>query len=116
MLSDEVKRLEQDSKGFREKAVSAIQERDYWKSRYEAAKEILDHGKPVQVFYHKGRRNTTVKFADGTCTTVKLKKGEKHCIETAIAYAIVKQTFETSYLKKLVREVKETDVEKEKEE
>ena len=62
---------------------------------------------PNQVFTHKERRNTTVKFLDGSQQTVKRRKGEKDCIETAIAYCVLKQLLTANALKKLIEEREE---------
>ena len=57
---------------------------------------------PIKIYTHKERRNTTVIFMDGSSVTVKRKKGEKDCIETALAYCLLKQCLSASDIKKLV--------------
>lgn len=61
---------------------------------------------PLKVFYHKNRKNTTVKFLDGESVTVKLCKGDKDCLETAIVYAIFKKN--KNYNKRLLKYLIET--------
>ena len=62
---------------------------------------------PNKVYTHKARKNTTVKFLDGSQVTVTRKAGEKDCIETAIAYCILKQLLPASDLRKLIEEREE---------
>ena len=57
---------------------------------------------PNQVYTHKERKNTTVKFLDGSQQTVTRKSGEKDCLETAIAYCLLKQALPTKDLRKLI--------------
>ena len=70
----------------------------------EARKQAGDMLIPIKVYTHKKRRNTTVKFKSGMCVTVKRKLGEKDCIETAIAYCILKQLITKNELEKLIQE------------
>ena len=64
---------------------------------------------PVQVYHCKTRGNTTVKFLDGKSVTVHKMKGDKDCIETAIAYALAKHYISSSGIKRLVKNLKEVD-------
>ena len=59
---------------------------------------------PVKVYHHKDRRNTTVKFMDNSSVTVKLAKGEKHSLETAIVYALAKKVWPKKLIEKLLEE------------
>lgn len=63
---------------------------------------------PVKV-YHSKKRNTTIKFKSGKSVTVKRMKGETDCLETAIVYAIVKNMYPKSMLKKLMKDVEEVN-------
>ena len=65
------------------------------------------HEKPIYVWHTKKRNNTTIKFMDGSVTTVKKAKGEKDCLETAIVYALVKHKYGKKTLEKLVSSTKE---------
>lgn len=58
--------------------------------------------KPVKVYHHRKRRNTTVKFADGSSVTVTRAKGDKDCLETAIVYALFKKNYDKKILEELV--------------
>lgn len=62
---------------------------------------------PNKVYTHKKRKNTTVKFLDGSSQTVTRRAGEKDCIETAIAYCILKQLLTSADLKKLIKDREE---------
>ncbi len=68
---------------------------------------IRDNIRPCIVYHSKKRNNTTIKFADGSSITVKKQKGEVDCLETAVAYALVKQVYGKSYLERLVKDIKE---------
>ena len=59
------------------------------------------------IYYHKQRGNTTVKFKDGSSITVHLKKGDKNCLETAIAWALMKHNYNINGLMKIVQKVGE---------
>ena len=48
-----------------------------------------------------------MEFMDGSSITVKRKQGEKDCIETAIAYCLLKQCLTPADIKKLVTEREE---------
>lgn len=105
MLSDKIKDLENENVVLRhELANSEIREKKHLMKIIDL-EEIVKMALPVKVYTHKARRNTTVKFADGKCVTVKRKPGEKDCIETAIAYCIMKRVLHNSDIKKLVNEV-----------
>lgn len=73
----------------------------------EGYQEFLRSVTPVQVYHHKDRKNTTVKFLDGTSVTVHLMDGDEDSIETAIAYALVKKMWPKVLFKNLVKTVKE---------
>jgi len=107
MLSEEVKKLEEDySKAidrikYLEKEVSV---RDAWMKTASNAMKMIE---PTKIYTHKQRRNTTVKFKDGSQQTVKRRPGEKDCVETALAYAVLKQLLTSQELKKLIAEREE---------
>ena len=107
MLSDEVKRLEVEN-------VNLKRENTDLKNHLELKSKIIKHYKdcctmviPEKLYVCKKRRNTTIRFKDGSCMTVKRKAGEKDCIETAIAYCILKQLLTASDVKKLIKEREE---------
>ena len=70
-------------------------------------KECCEMIIPEKLYVCKKRRNTTIRFRDGSCMTVKRKAGEKDCIETAIAYCILKQLLTAGDIKKLIKEREE---------
>ena len=77
-------------------------ERDMLLKKCQAYKECCNMVIPNQVYTHKERRNTTVKFLDGSQQTVTLKKDEKDCIETAIAHCIMKQILTSKDVRELI--------------
>lgn len=107
MLSDQIKKLEEDY----EKALDRIKwlERDMVlrDNKLKKCMDIIRSAIPIKVYTHKSRRNTTVKFVDGSSQTVTRIKGEKDCIETAIAYCLLKQILPLRDLKKLIEEREE---------
>ena len=107
MLSEKIKDLEKDYADACKEIRKLTIENEGLKQRVKAYKECGAMMIPVKVYTHKARGNTTVKFLDGSSITVKRKKGEKDCIETAIAYCLLKQCLTASELKKLVNEKEE---------
>lgn len=107
MLSEEVKELERDykiaTKTIAEQAAKIAMLEEKIKAYENCCKMVI----PNQVYTHKARRNTTVKFLDGSQVTVTRKSGEKDCIETAIAYCVLKQLLPASDLRKLIEEREE---------
>jgi hypothetical protein len=106
-LSKEVKNLEDELQFSKDhcallekELLKAKEDRDYFK-------HVCEMAIPEKVFTHKVRRNTTVKFRDGSSVTVKRKSGEKDCIETAIAYCLMKNVLTPQYLNKLIKEREE---------
>ena len=102
MISDEVKKLEEKNEELK-------RENAYLRMINQSMKEMLskleNHCRkiiPNQVYTHKERGNTTIKFLDGSQQTVKRRKGEKDCIETAIAYCVLKQLMSAKDLRKLI--------------
>ena len=63
---------------------------------------------PVKVYHSKKRDNTTVKLRGGKSVTVKRMKGETDCLETAIAFALMKNMYPKSLIKELVRPRRKT--------
>lgn len=59
------------------------------------------------IYHHKKRKNTTIVFADDTSITVHLKKGDRDCLETAIAWALMKHNYNIKGLLDIVQEVGE---------
>lgn len=70
--------------------------------------EFVKSISPVQVLHNKDRNNTTVKFLDGSSITVKKRKEDKDCLETAIVWAVFKKIYDIRTLKLLVKNVIET--------
>ena len=102
MLSEEVRELEKDLE-FKDKEIKSLKEelaevRDLLNKYRELSRSII----PVKVYTHKLRRHTTVKFMDDSQQTVTRIKGEKDCIETAIAYCVLKQLMPKNDLNKLI--------------
>ena len=107
MIFEEVKELE-------EKVEELENENQLLKDFNKALNDVIDkkdnllkHIIPNQLYYHESRRNTTIKFLDGSSITVKRRKGEKHCIETAIAYCLLKQLMSNSQLKQLIENMED---------
>ena len=107
MLSDQVRELEKDLE-FKEKECQSLQkEVQQLRIKCKALKDCCKCVIPVKIYTHKARRNTTVKFMDDSCQTVTRIKGEKDCLETAIAYAVLKQLITKEDLNKLIKEREE---------
>lgn len=70
------------------------------KNYIECCKDVI----PDKLFITKSRGNTTVKFRSGKSVTVKRKQGDKDCIETAIAYCIMKSILSPADIRKLIKE------------
>ena len=102
MLTEQVKQLEEEVESLKQVNERLKTELELLKEWALKAEELLKHMIPNQLFTHKERRNTTIKFLDGSSMTVKRRKGEKDCIETAIAYCVLKQLISPSELKKLI--------------
>lgn len=107
MLSEDIKRLEENY----DKAIERIQyleseinKLERWKQE---ALNVISMVIPVKIYTHKERKNTTVKFRDGSQQTVKRKSNEKDCVETALAYCLLHQILSTKDLKKLIKEREE---------
>lgn len=77
--------------------------RDTAKEYYELSRSIT----VSKIFHHKQRGNTTIVFNDSSSVTVHLRKGDKNCLETAIAWALTKHTYNMKELLKYVQEVGE---------
>ena len=102
MLSDKIKELEDENERAHRLIEAQYKEIIKLREIVEAYKRANSMIIPNKVYTHKERKNTTVKFLDGSQQTVKRKAGEKDCIETAIAYCILKQVLTASDLKKLI--------------
>lgn len=107
MLSDEVKQLERDYKIATKTIAEQAAKIELLEKKIEGYKKCCEMIIPNQVYTHKARANTTVKFLDGSQVTVTRKSGEKDCIETAIAYCVLKQLLPASDLRKLIEEREE---------
>jgi hypothetical protein len=107
MLSEDIEKLEIELFNLKNENLFLKQKLEKVRTLSKGYKECCKMVIPTKVYFHKERGNTTVKFGDGSSITVKKRKGEKHCIETAIAYCIMKQLLSTSALKKLVKEMEE---------
>lgn len=68
---------------------------------------------PTKIYHHKKRGNTTVVFADKSSITVHRMKGEKDCVDTAFAYAVMKRMYPKVLIKNLLKNVKEIEGSKE---
>lgn len=104
---EEVKNLEEENERLKKENQRIRFELSVVRDLLARTQKTLKSAIPNQVYTHKERRNTTVKFLDGSQQTVKLKKGEKDCIETAIAYCIMKQILPSKDVRKLVEEREE---------
>jgi len=107
MISEEVKKLELENA----KLTADVK---ILETKVECLKELVESYKkccmsiiPNQVYTHKARKNTTVKFLDGSQQTVTRRSGERDCIETAIAYCVLKQLLPAADLKKLIENKEE---------
>ena len=107
MLADDVKELENEYSRLLKTSQELSERIIKLKKQVESYKKCCEMVLPVKVHTHKARRNTTVVFRDGSSMTVKRKAGEKDCIETAIAYCIMKQLITNDYLKKLIKNKEE---------
>ena len=107
MLSEKVKELEEKVERLEAELQRANFELGLTKEKVREYKHCCEMVIPNHVYTHKKRRNTTVKFLDGESITVTRKEGEKDCIETAIAYCIMKRLIEPKSLKKLIEEREE---------
>lgn len=81
---------------------------DNYRNIIKTKQEFFNSITPSQVYHHKERGNTTVKFLDGTSVTVKKMAGDKDCLETAIVYAIFKKTYPKPLMKALIKHKIET--------
>lgn len=68
-------------------------------------RDFLNSITPIKVYYTRKRKSTTVKFLDGNQVTVHRMKGDKHCLETAIVYAIFKKLYPKKLLANLVNDI-----------
>ena len=107
MLAEEVEALELRAERLQIEKDALLKETKRLCDLVEKYKGLCQSVIPNQVFTHKQRKNTTVKFLDGSSQTVTRKAGEKDCIETAIAYCILKQLLPAKDLKKLVENKEE---------
>lgn len=107
MLAEQIKDLEDNYNEACKEIRKLNSTIDELKEKVKAYKDCGRMMIPVKVYTHKKRRNTTVVFLDGSSVTVKRKQGEKDCIETAIAYCLLKQCLTQSEIKKLVNEREE---------
>ena len=64
---------------------------------------------PTKIYHHKKRGNTTVVFADKSSITVHRMKGEKDCVDTALAYAIMKKMYPKVLIKNLLKNIEEIE-------
>ena len=107
MLAEQIKELEENYKKANTLIFKQATEIEHLKRKVKEYRKCCETVLPMKVHTHKARRNTTVIFADGTSMTVKRKQGEKDCIETAIAYCILKQMLTAKDVKKLIAEREE---------
>ena len=107
MLSDEVRELEKDYSEASKTIARLTVEKQALAELVEKYENLCKMVIPNKVYTHKNRKNTTVKFLDGSQQTVTRRAGEQDCIETAIAYCILKQILTAKEVKKLVEEREE---------
>lgn len=101
MLLEEIKKYDEELEKARDSARHALSERDKAYLERDAFRRMFDHIHPVKIYKTDSRGNTTIMFEDGSCETVKRKKGEKDCLDTAIAYALMKHVYPKHILKHL---------------
>lgn len=103
-----IKKLEEKDN----KIVELNRESDNYRSRIKRLEELnfnlVRSLTPVKIYHHKERGNTSVKFLDGEVITVKRMKGDKDCLETALAYAITKKLMSKRAFNMLIKNVVET--------
>ena len=104
MLSEDVKKLVEKCKTLENLLFSYSSKLTKSEETIKKLESIVKMVLPEKIYTHKERRNTTVKFKDGSSVTVKRKSGEKDCIETAIAYCIMEHVLPKNELKKLIKE------------
>ena len=106
MLAEDVKELEERCK--KQAALIKVLENKVTtlKLKKEEYKKLCEMVIPEKVYVHKERKNTTVKFRDGSSITVTRKQDEKDCLETAIAYCLLKQILSPADVKELINEKK----------
>ncbi len=80
---------------------------DCYRQEYRKFENVEMNMTVSAIYHHKQRNNTTIVFADGSSETVHLKKGDKNCLETAIAWALMKHIYNINKLVKAVQEVGE---------
>ena len=103
MISDSVKELEENYDKLEKLVFEQAAEIEHLKRKAKEYRKCCETVLPAKVHTHKARRNTTVVFKDGSSMTVKRKVGEKDCIETAIAYCILKQMLTAKDVKELIK-------------
>ena len=102
MLFEEVKKLELENSKLKTDLEAVSLAKKALEELVEKYKDLCKSVIPNHVYTHKARKNTIVKFLDGSQQTVTRRAGEKDCIETAIAYCILKQLMPAKDLKKLI--------------
>lgn len=107
MVFEEVKELEEAYEKLRKKYVEETVKNQQLEKKLKGFENCCKMVIPNKVYTHKKRKNTTVKFLDGSQQTVTRRSGEKDCIETAIAYCVLKQLITAQELKKLIEEREE---------
>ena len=107
MLAEKIKELEENYKKANDLIFKQAAEIEELKNKVKQYRKLCEMILPEKVYTHKARRNTTVKFRDGSCITVKRKQGEKDCIETAIAYCVLKQLLTAADVKALINNKEE---------
>ena len=107
MISEKVKELEEELEKAKGLISWQAKEIERLKKKKDEYKECCMMVIPEKIYTHKARGNTTVKFQDGSSMTVKRKQGDKDCIETAIAYCILKQMLTPEDVRKLIKEREE---------
>lgn len=108
ILSD-FERLIQENKRLREE-VKRLREIEKSYSDYvEYETKCMSNATPRKVYHSKSRGNTTIVFDDGSSEKVTLMKGEPDCLDTAVAYALMKHMYPKWLIKNLLKNAKEVD-------
>ena len=102
---EKVKKLVEENEHLKEKLAYKEELLECYSDSFLEYQKLCDSLTAVAIFHHKKRGNTTIKFKDKSTVTVKKKRGDKDCLDTAIAWALAKHIYRISELKKIVQEV-----------
>lgn len=102
-----IKELEEENRELQGRIFKLEMSNHVLEHASEEFEKFIENHIPVRVYVHKQRRNTTIVFKDNSTETVKRMKGDKDCLDTAIAYALVKHSYKKSELNELKKHVQE---------